>query len=423
MARRELVAATASGAYNCAHMQYDVIVVGGGPAGSTAAHLLAKRGAKVLLLEKDVFPRFHIGESLLPTDLIVFERLGVDLKGHARHLLKQGAEFFLEAEDKHATYRFTDSLAGTHNYAWQVERAAFDLELLELAARAGAEVHQGEPVTGVELGEHEIEAQTEKGRYRARYLIDATGLDAMLARKHRTMRSIKVFGLAAVFRHYADLPPAVVAELESTGNIKIAFVDEGWLWAIPLGSGRLSVGLVTRKKGVADAWLEAEIAASPLLRRLLERATPEGPHRRIGSFSFYNERSNGRRFACVGDSACFLDPVFSSGVTFGMLGAAHAADVLGPALEAGTEGDPALMDAHTAHLVEGYNTFATLIWSLYQRRLVPELFFTSEQDPTLRKGLTSVLAGDVWRADNPFQRRLLSSKRRRFDLRTPAQWS
>ena len=160
----------------------------------------------------------------------------------------------------------------------------------------------------------------------------------------------------------------------------------------------------------------AEIDRSPELTRLLEGAEPLGPHQRQGSFSFRNARTHGPRWSCVGDAACFLDPVFSSGVSFGMLGAAHAADALWPALAEGREAEPGLMDAHAAHMAEGYSVFATLILSLYQRRLLPNLFFTAEQDPDLRRGLTSVLAGDVWRGDNPFQAKLWASLRRRYEI-------
>ncbi len=392
---------------------YDVVVLGGGPSGSTAANLLAAGGARVLVLEKAIFPRFHVGESLLPCDLQVFERLGVELRGEPQHLYKHGAVFYDEARGSRAAYPFADALAGTADHAYQVERASFDHMLLERAGAVGAEVREGETVIDVELGENGVWVRTERERYRGRYLIDATGQDSFLARRHRTRQRIDDFGLAAVFRHYIDLRSSVAEELAATG---IFFVDDGWLWAIPLGGGRLSVGLVTRKKGIADDWLDAEIARSPELSRWLEGARPETPHYRAGAFSFHNQRPHGRRWACVGDAACFLDPVFSSGVSFGMLGAAHAVDDLLPALRSEREGDPALMEAHAAHMNHGYSVFATLILSLYQRRLLPGLFFTVDQDPELRRGLTSVLAGDVWRDDNPFQQRLWASVRRRYEL-------
>lgn len=397
-------------------MQYDVIVIGGGPSGSTAANVLAQAGMRVLVLERDRFPRFHIGESLLPSDLEVFDRLGVSFDGHPRHLLKKGAEMYIEAEGLHTVYPFQDSLEGTRRYAYQVERATFDTQLLRRAEEVGAEVHEEERVTDVELGDDEVGVVTSRGRYRARYLIDATGQDSLLARRHGTRRKIDEFGLAAVFKHFSDLKPEIAAELAESGNIKILFVEEGWNWAIPLGSGRLSVGHVTRKKGITKAWIDDAIASSPELTRLLEGARCEEPATLMSSFSFHNERPHGKRWVCVGDAACFLDPVFSSGVSFGMMGALHAADELVPALRDGREGDPELMAGHTAHMTEGYTIFATLILSLYQRRLLPRFFFTEGQDSELRKGLTTVLAGDVWRDDNPFQKMLWSSGRRRYSF-------
>lgn len=396
---------------------YDVIVIGGGPSGSTTANLLAQEGMRVLVLERDRFPRFHIGESLLPADLEVFDRLGVSFEGHPRHLVKQGAEMYIEAEGLHTVYRFSDSLKGTRKYAFQVDRATFDTQLLRRAEELGAEVHEGERVIDVELGPDEVAVISNAGRYRARYLVDATGQDSFFARRNGTRRKIDDFGLAAVFEHFEDLKPEIADELASTGNIKILFVEDGWMWAIPLGSRRLSVGLVTRRKGAQKSWIGEAIAGSKVLSRLVEGARREAPPTLMSSFSFHNDRPYGTRWACVGDAACFLDPVFSSGVSFGMVGAMHAVESLLPALREGREGDPHLMDAHAEHMSHGYSIFATLILSLYQRRLLPRLFFTEEQDSELRKGLTSVLAGDVWRDDNPFQNMLWSSERRRFVLR------
>ncbi|MFK7991980.1 MAG: NAD(P)/FAD-dependent oxidoreductase [Sandaracinaceae bacterium] len=401
-----------------ARSAYDAVIIGGGPSGSTAATLLAQAGLRPLVLEREVFPRFHIGESLLPCDVDLLDRLGVTIE-HAEgtpHLLKRGAEFYDERAGEYAEYPFEDSLEGTAGHAFQVDRASFDLRLLEGAERAGAVVHQGEKVTGVSFDDAGVSVQTAKGTHHARYLIDATGQDSFLARQNRTRQRIDEFGIAAVFRHFDGLKPEIAEELRSHGNIKILFVDDGWLWAIPLGQGRLSVGFVTRQKGITDGWLDCMIEGSEELSRLLDGATASGPHSRIGSFSFHNERPHGARWVCVGDAACFLDPVFSSGVSFGMLGSAHAMDALIPALRAGNEADPALMDAHAAHMSAGYSVFATLIRSFYERRLLPGLFFTKDQDAELRRGLTSVLAGDVWRDDNRFQERLWASKRRRFEI-------
>ena len=399
--------------------QWDVIVVGGGPSGSTAAHLLARDGLRVLLLEQARFPRFHIGESLLPTNEDVFGELGVDLGERGRHVYKTGAEFFELGTNKNAIYPFADSLAPERNHAWQVDRASFDLMLLEAAAEAGAVVHQGERVREIDLGEDRVTARTAKDSYAARYVIDATGQDTFLAQRFGSRKRIDSFGRGAVFGHYGDLKPAIVDELHSHGRIKVVFVEQGWAWSIPLGDGRLSVGLVSRESGLDSAWLDGAIEESPELSRILEGARLTGKPSRAGSFSYLNERPHGARWSCVGDAACFIDPMFSSGVALGMIGASRTAKRLRQALEAGTEAQPDLMNAHVEHMFVGYNVFVGLIETLYRKRLLPDLFFASGQDPMLRKGLTTVLAGDVWHPSNPFVELFTRSKRKHFALQAP----
>ncbi len=398
-------------------VKHDVIVIGGGPSGSTTANLLAQAGIRVLLLERENFPRFHIGESLLPCDLEIFRRLGVDPKTEG-FLYKSGAEFLDERIHGHTEYPFSDALPGTGDHAYQVDRAKFDLWLLRRAEEVGVEVHQGERALEITRDADGVSVQSDKGTYRARYLVDATGQDALLGRRAKTTKQIEDFGLAATFRHWSEIDPAIDRELceEMRGNIKIIYVDSGWCWAIPMGNRRVSIGLVSRKRGIKSEWLDETIAASPFLSRVTKVGTRWAKPGMIASFSFHNEHQHGSRFSCVGDAACFLDPVFSSGVSLGMMGSADMADRLVPALREGREADPALMDAHAEHVGHAYNVFATLIHSFYHTNLLHGLFFAPEQDPVLRKGLTSVLAGDLWRDDNLFQQKLMSSKRRAVHL-------
>jgi flavin-dependent dehydrogenase len=393
----------------------DVIVVGCGPAGSTAANLLASAGHDVLALDRESFPRFHIGESLLPIDLPLFASLGLALD-RARYHFKQGAEFWDERTGEFAFFSFADAMTGTPSHAWQVERAEFDHMLARQAAARGAELRFGERVAAIEPGADGVAVTTDRGVHRARFVFDATGQDALLARRGRTVQPIRELGRAAVFCHFEDLAPGVVAEIHPQGNIKVLIVEDGWHWLIPLVNGRLSVGLVKWRGKLDEAALDAALAASPLIRRLTAGAR-RGPTRTIANWSYRNTRPYGARWACIGDAACFLDPVFSSGVSLAMLGAEAAVDLLRPALAAGAEADPALMAPWSAHMQPAYDTFEQLIRRFYHTRLVSHLFFTAEPDPALRRGLISVLAGDVWRADNPFQA-LLSAAR--LSARTPA---
>lgn len=389
----------------------DVLIVGCGPAGSTAANLLARAGKSVRVLEREHFPRFHIGESLLPIDLPLFERLGLTIDGSAYHF-KQGAEFWDERTGDFAFFSFADAMAGTPPSAWQVERATFDHMLAEQAQARGAQLRFGVTVRDMRADADGVTVVTDEAggaEHRARFLLDATGQDAWLARRARSVSPIRELGRAAVFTHFEDLSAEVRAEIEPQGNIKVLLVEDGWHWLIPLIGGRLSVGLVKWRGKLDDAALDAAIAASPLIQRLSAGAR-RGPTRTIANWSYKNTQLAGARWACVGDAAAFLDPVFSSGVSLAMLGAEKAVELLLPALDAGQEADPRLMAPWATHMQPAYDAFEQLIRRFYHTRLVHHLFFAAEPDPALRRGLISVLAGDVWRRDNPFQTMLETSR-------------
>ena len=386
----------------------DVIVVGGGPAGSTAANLLAHDGHDVRVLEKEIFPRFHIGESLLPIDLPIFARLGVQLDTD-EFIRKDGAEFIEERTGATATFLFAEALDGTLQSAYQVERAKFDHLLLQQAEARGAKVRYGVRVEAMTEEDGAIRVDTKDGdTVRARFLIDATGQDALLARAHGTVQPLKGFGCVAVFRHYDGLARAIVDELTASGNIKILMVPDGWMWLIPLAGARLSVGIVSRNAVSSPETLDAAIAASPLTQRLIAGAAGTAP-RIIRNFSYRNRRAYGRRWGCAGDASCFLDPVFSSGVSLAMVGAESVATRVSAALRAGTEDDPELLAAHAKRMEIGYRTFSGIIYRFYHAELVHRLFFQDTDGAPLRGGITSVLGGDFWRDDNQFQQMLLNS--------------
>jgi len=391
----------------------DVCIVGAGPAGTTAATLLARDGHRVVVLDKARFRRFHIGEALLPINLPVFERLGFE-PTRDRYVYKQGADFVDQTNGRISEFPFAEGLEGTPDHAWQVERSIFDAELVRIARDAGADVTMDARASEVTFGDDDVGVRPESGTpLRARYLIDATGQDAFLARRRRTVEPVKGFGVAAVFCHFEDLSDEAFAELERTGNVKILRVEDGWRWAIPMRGNKLSFGVVVRETGVRVEMLDEALQGWELMRGLTAGARRTAEPRIIRNFSFRNTEPAGPRWGCVGDAACFLDPVFSSGVPLAMLSAELTADAVGAALRDGTEARPDLLDGVRAHMDRGYAAFATLIDSFYNTRIVENLFFYDDPEPEMRAGLITMLAGDVWRTDNRFQNALLGGRRRR----------
>ncbi|HEX5052945.1 MAG TPA: NAD(P)/FAD-dependent oxidoreductase [Planctomycetota bacterium] len=388
---------------------YDVLVVGAGPAGAAASGLLAKAGNRVLVLEKDEFPRFHIGESLLPGSLPVLERLGIETTRDI-FVYKSGAEFVCEATGRRGVFAFMESLPGCTRHAWHVDRARFDRALRDRAAALGAEIRHG--VTVVDAGttaEHAF-VKTRDQTFTGRYLIDASGLSRLLARRAGTAVPYDRFGHSAAFTHYEGLGDAAVEELDpGHNNIRIMLRPEGWGWIIPLPDRCLSVGMVSHGK-MTPAELEAGLLAGPFVQRLT-KGTRRLETRITGNFSYRNTVPSGPRFTAVGDAACFLDPVFSSGVTLALRGAEAIADLVAQALADGTEASPTLLDGHNAGMDRAYRTFAGLIDRFYHTNLADSLFLGDTVDEPMRRGVMSVLAGDVWRTGNSFQEMLLAARR------------
>jgi len=390
---------------------YDVLIAGGGPGGTTAAALLADAGHSVLLLERERFPRFHIGESLLPAELPIFDKLGFDAEALPA-VFKEGADFLDEETGDFARFPFAEGMEGTREHAWQVERAPFDQQLMQIARSKGADCREGVKVDSVETNADGVVARAGDQTFRARFFIDATGRDRLMCKRERSYERIDGFGLAAIWTRYDGLSPEAVAEVTETGNITVLMVPKGWGWVIPLAGGKLSVGFVSAEPGVVtEDWYRERFAASPLLQRLTKGAS-EGPLERAGDYSYKNTRPHGERWGCIGDAAGFLDPVFSSGVALAMASADQLVGILSPALEAGTENDPELLAPLEAHMAQAYEIFGAVIHSFYHTNMVKNLFFYDDPDPGLRAGLITVLAGDLWRDDNPFVKLILRSARR-----------
>jgi flavin-dependent dehydrogenase len=241
--------------------------------------------------------------------------------------------------------------------------------------------------------------------------VDATGQDAFFARRDRTTVTIESFGKAAVFTHYEGITAEAAELIGADGNIKVLLRERGWGWLIPLSGSRLSVGAVTRDGGVKLDLIEEAIRTSPLTQKLTAGAR-RLETRVIRNFSYKAERPSGARYSCVGDAACFLDPVFSSGVTLALLGAEAITEQLVPALKEEREADPDLMTPVWKRMERAYESMSSLIYAFYHTGLLRGLFFAKRPDPELRAGLISLLALDVWRDDNRFQSLLMTSRMR-----------
>ncbi len=387
--------------------KYDVIIAGGGPAGTTAATLLAQYGHSVLLIERDIHPRFHIGESMLPMIEPIMDRLGIDWS--VGNLRKGGAEFIDEASDRRTFFSFVDIF-----HTFQIERSIFDKKLFDNALKHGVEAHQQEQVTAVSCTATEVQITTDKDQYQGRYFIDATGRNALMGKKLSSIDKINNLGKFALYKHYQLAPSAASNELFAQGNVQVLLTDIGWIWCIPLVQRRLSVGLVVQKAIPEALKQEALFAryinASSRMNELLEGAEVISDLRIEADFSYLNKQRYGQRFACCGDAAGFLDPVFSSGFFFAVKTAEFIADQLHQGLISETEADPLLHQQTDESYQKGFKTMYLLIERFYCSNLVENLFFEHDRHEGIKKEIASILAGDLWQPNNTFQQGLLRGR-------------
>ncbi|MDO5685873.1 MAG: NAD(P)/FAD-dependent oxidoreductase [Neisseria sp.] len=393
---------------------FDVAVIGAGPSGAVASALLHQKGYRVCVLEKQHFPRFVIGESLLPHCMEFLEAAGMTeaLKAEATFQFKNGAAFTWG--ERYTEIDFTDKFTPGPGTTYQVKRAAFDKILIDEAERQGVTVRYGQTVESVDFTDEGVTlaVQPENGdpyTVQARFVLDASGYGRVLPRLLDLEIPSHLPERMAYFTHIDDNIARDNPEFDRN-KILISTHPQWrdvWLWFIPFADGRTSIGVVGTPERImrkdvegAEATLKKFVAEIPRLNRLLVNAVwdNEVPFRTLSSYSANVKALCGDKFALLGNASEFLDPVFSSGVTIALHSAHLAANVLDQELRGEK---PDWQQEYAERLMIGVNAFRTYVDGWYSTAF-QDVLYAEEINPDIRRMIASILAGYAWDTDNPF---------------------
>lgn len=380
---------------------YDALIIGCGPGGSSAATFLTQAGKRVLVLEKEFFPRFHIGESLLPCNMTIFRDMGVLPKLHAAGFPRKfGAQFELGNGSLGTRFVFRQGKFNREPESIQVERAPFDHVLLQHARESGAEVREGWTVAkfAADAGGVEIEARDPDGKIhqlRAAYLIDASGRGNLTGNQENLREMHPEWKKLVIFGHFENV--ALDAGEGKTDTI-IVRLENKWFWIIPISPEKTSVGLVMDKdefatSGATEEIFQRAVESSPPVRDRLKNARRLDRLQTTTDFSYYNRKFTGDRLLRVGDAAGFMDPIFSAGVFIAMWSGKLAAEVVQKSLAQGRP-NRRLFARYEKRVRKGLMFYWRVVENYYTTPFM-ELFLQPRNHHDLPSAVNAVLAGEL----------------------------
>ncbi len=376
---------------------YDVAIIGGGPAGSTAAVLLAQKGRRVIVLEREKFPRFHIGESLLPYSLTALDRLGMRAQLDAAAMPKYGGEIATACGQRAVKFYFEEGFQLRHHRAYQVERATFDQMLLDRARAVGAEVREETAVERLVCDAEGVTLQTKGGpTVRARYLLDASGRNAVVGTQFQLKTTYEHLRKFSCYAHYEHVQRDEGRDATLTRLVRARGY---WFWLIPLDERRTSVGVVLdladfkARKESPEEVLEWAIRDSAVMRERMADAVRVTPVHSAGDYSYRNAHLTGDRWMLAGDAAGFIDPIFSTGVFLAIHSGEQCADALDEVLT-----HPARRARLFRRYERGLNglmdKYLRFVTAWYRPEFI-EVFTTPTKHLQLAAAVNSVLAGNT----------------------------
>ena len=387
-------------------LETDVLIIGAGPAGTIAASLLHRERYRVMVVEKQTFPRFVIGESMLPVSMNLLADAGLLDAVQRQNFMRKNGAVFLRGNET-CNFDFSSQFTAGYNFTYQVPRGDFDKTLADTVAARGVDVRYRHGVTAVNFDAAHATTTIEQPdggilEVKSRFILDCSGYGRVLPRLLKLEEPSSFPPREALFTHVTgDLRPAGHEE----GKIWICMHPEGaWIWIIPFSNGKTSVGAVAapdffRKfPGDAETQLRAILMSDPNAAKRLAKMQFAMPPQRISGYSCSVNNLFGDKYALVGNATEFLDPIFSSGVALALASSQRAAQVLIRHLR----GEPADWQADYAdHVMQGINTFRAYVSAWYDGRL-PQIFFAAQRNPDIMRQICSVLAGYVWDKSNPY---------------------